>query len=1026
MPVEVCGLDFSRDAAGAVGGVERPGDGVTSSRDSRGRLTAVSRGSDSVDLAWDGDILGPGCTACDEPDEGRLSSVQTESGVAHFDYQPAGGVSLIEQHLDWSDPRYSWMPGPVEETRSVAYEFDARGRVTAVVYPGGERAEYGWQDAGGLDTIDWNDGATTQPLVTSTRYSVFGDVAHRAFVNGVTESTERGDHGLVTGWELAGVPERSPCTPWAPGAPALLDEPCLVDGAVQPEEPPLGPSVARGQQEFSAQYLYTTSHQLLQRTRIRNSVFSPAAPVVQGRGYDEQDRLETVSDGSMEFEFGYSPAGLMVSQDATSLEPFEGDDPADVHDFGTFGERAVIRDLPIGGGFVPDEDEGTMSLVLGEYGVIHDRHGRPVLIQDESGLALLSLAYDPQGRLAVEFDEVTLQGRRLTYGRDDELLLEERYVLATDDWVPYRQFVWDPTTGELVALAVLPGNAHAAPSIPLGLAVQASAEGNLLAWDPVPQADHYVVYRDGYPFKYVDRVAPFVHDVEALPGVEVEYEVRAVSATGQESEGLAARFTRFEPSMITLNWDPAITPAMAGATLMGCRWADMDSYSVADRTVTCTREEPLATVGTIDLLAGTTAFDPRDLSDSPDGWYVWLRSHGETPSLFADSLPQHSRDMGGGWADPGSLSPGILPDEVMLLGVHTSPDGELVYSTELKEDSDGYFGELVLGPVGQFLEAGAGPAEINPTTRELPSFLGGLVLASKGMNVALDGTTLQAELTIFESTWRGRAAAWLDRQAAKIGPQTLVGGLAPSTALGGRAALGMASGVLRLGVGYGLVMSCGDDPDCTLTEEQTWAVGLYGLADAAAVGEMAGSVVTVGGRAAIRSLHEGFEEIAQDAMGSALRGFGDDLTTMARGPSFRVVRPPEITSPSRLLPAPSSLNPDLPGGPIMSVELPVGFRYNQAVAPGQELPGRFGTTEGIPNLSFVRNELGVTSAFKREVAGVREVVTVRPVRAQFSLVGPQMDGGLLRPGRRSQLQILDYDVRNPFVEFASALRPFTQ
>ncbi len=220
--------------------------------------------------------------------------------------------------------------------------------------------------------------------------------------------------------------------------------------------------------------------------------------------------------------------------------------------------------------------------------------------------------------------------------------------------------------------------------------------------------------------------------------------------------------------------------------------------------------------------------------------------------------------------------------------------------------------------MGQPLQQGYGAAEINPTSRELPAWAGGLLLTMRGMNVALDGTPLEAELATFNATWRGRAAAWLDRQSEKLGPQGLVGKLAPREAFGARMAIGMASGILRIGVGYGMVRACGLDRDCVLTEEQTWAVGLYGLGDAAAVAEMVGGLASVSGRAALRAVNEAMQEVADDAMGAALRGFGDDLTQMARGPSFA------------------------PRGPAVLPELPGGYHYRTVGGSAQVVrnPGR--------------------------------------------------------------------------------------
>lgn len=130
-----------------------------------------------------------------------------------------------------------------------------------------------------------------------------------------------------------------------------------------------------------------------------------------------------------------------------------------------------------------------------------------------------------------------------------------------------------------------------------------------------------------------------------------------------------------------------------------------------------------------------------------------------------------------------------------------------------------------------------------------------------------------------------------------------------------------------------------------------------------------------------------------------------------------------ITSPSRLLPAPRGRNPDLPGGPIVGVELPIGFRFNQAVSPGQSLPGAYGALTTIPSIEFVRQNLAVIFEFKQVISGARVVEVLRPVRAQFSIIGPQVENGLVYPGGEWQVRILEYDPRNPFVRFTGNETP---
>jgi RHS repeat-associated protein len=131
----------------------------------------------------------------------------------------------------------------------------------------------------------------------------------------------------------------------------------------------------------------------------------------------------------------------------------------------------------------------------------------------------------------------------------------------------------------------------------------------------------------------------------------------------------------------------------------------------------------------------------------------------------------------------------------------------------------------------------------------------------------------------------------------------------------------------------------------------------------------------------------------------------------------------EPLPPSRQLSAGGGTNPDLPGGPIVGVLLPPGFRFNQAVSPGQRAPGAFGTPQMIPDVKFVRDDLAVIPAFKETVSGSRVVEVMRPTRAQVSIVGPQTSGGRVYPGGAVQIRVLEYDQGNPYVRFATEEAP---
>ena len=91
------------------------------------------------------------------------------------------------------------------------------------------------------------------------------------------------------------------------------------------------------------------------------------------------------------------------------------------------------------------------------------------------------------------------------------------------------------------------------------------------------------------------------------------------------------------------------------------------------------------------------------------------------------------------------------------------------------------------------------------------------------------------------------------------------------------------------------------------------------------------------------------------------------------------------------------------------------------MGPGQASPGRFGTRHRVTSVEQARDDLALIEDFKPEIAGVREVVTTRSTRAKLSVIGPQTQDGVTRPGGPTQLEILDYDRNNPFVKFIGDL-----
>ena len=92
------------------------------------------------------------------------------------------------------------------------------------------------------------------------------------------------------------------------------------------------------------------------------------------------------------------------------------------------------------------------------------------------------------------------------------------------------------------------------------------------------------------------------------------------------------------------------------------------------------------------------------------------------------------------------------------------------------------------------------------------------------------------------------------------------------------------------------------------------------------------------------------------------------------------------------------------------VALPVGLRFQMALAPGQpsDRPGAFGTLDPIPSVEFVRLSLAVKTAWKPAIDRVVTYEVTAPLLADVGTVGPQIDVAFDRylPGGASQFQML--------------------
>ena len=129
--------------------------------------------------------------------------------------------------------------------------------------------------------------------------------------------------------------------------------------------------------------------------------------------------------------------------------------------------------------------------------------------------------------------------------------------------------------------------------------------------------------------------------------------------------------------------------------------------------------------------------------------------------------------------------------------------------------------------------------------------------------------------------------------------------------------------------------------------------------------------------------------------------------------------PSAITNPSRLLSPTNISNPWMADQPIVSMPAPAGTQIDMAMAPGQTVPGGWGTPNIIPDVNYVRGPLAVTPEFKPEIGFVQRYEIPQGVQIQYGTAGPQTYNGVTYPGGAPQIQILNYADRAGLVPVGS-------
>jgi RHS repeat-associated protein len=113
----------------------------------------------------------------------------------------------------------------------------------------------------------------------------------------------------------------------------------------------------------------------------------------------------------------------------------------------------------------------------------------------------------------------------------------------------------------------------------------------------------------------------------------------------------------------------------------------------------------------------------------------------------------------------------------------------------------------------------------------------------------------------------------------------------------------------------------------------------------------------------------------------------------------------------KLLAPPDTHNPWMPGTEITSGPAGPNTVINMVMAPGQVLPGGWGTLEEVPSVDFARQQLAIIPEFKPEMSHVQQFQVPEGTMIQQGIVGPQVANGVTYPGGASQVQILNFGDR---------------
>jgi RHS repeat-associated protein len=356
--------------------------------DALGRLISIAYPADELDVLFGYDTGTFGA--------GRLTEMDDALGTESYGYDEHGNLISVVRDING-------------ESYTVAYGYNATGRLSRITYPSGMVVEFHLDSSGRVAAVSQTVGAETRDLVTDVRHAPFGPISGFTFGNGLMM-----DARLDLDYRLDEL--HSGALDWR----FQYDEAGNVLAIIDRIEP--------------------ENDQVFGYDRLHRLTYAEGAHGAEAFAYDANGNRLTHLDGSIETGYGYAPRSnrLVRLGDRTLERDAAGNRVAmtDETGFGVvyeYGAHNRLARVAAGDGEAPS--------LQGEYGY----DGRGQRVSKSTAAGTVHFIYGPGGQLLGEYgrdghgpiikEYVYLDGRPVAVhvGRTDVQLPPPVYLVVDND-----------------------------------------------------------------------------------------------------------------------------------------------------------------------------------------------------------------------------------------------------------------------------------------------------------------------------------------------------------------------------------------------------------------------------------------------------------------------------------------------------------------------------------------------------------------------------------------------------------------